>query len=242
MEAAASARANSHPTSSSNDETGKATSTSSQSASINAQPSSSIESRLKALDAFVSNPSSSQNATIPAELNDIINDIANIGSSRYPWNNLKVLLKSKLEEVLELYRKEKSKTTKIDGEDFETRHDRALKYISDFKRPPFTLQRMCELLKEPKRYYSNIEKFFLAFSKMVCGITYPAEDYDGERGGSKNEMKIEKTKEDTIESQKEKEDVAVSSPSEKKPNQEEELSTETTMATEQEPKQNEAKR
>ena len=59
----------------------------------------------------------------------------------------------------------------VDGEDFETRFSRCRDFLSRFQRPPFTLQRMCELLAEPKRYYSTAEKFLRAFSKTVCGIS-----------------------------------------------------------------------
>lgn len=34
------------------------------------------------------------------------------------------------------------------------------------RRPPFTFQRMCDLLLEPKRYCKSLNKFLLSFSKV----------------------------------------------------------------------------
>lgn len=58
-----------------------------------------------------------------------------------------------------------------DGESFEMRLERVQSTLSSFPQPPFTLQRMAELLTEPTRFYSNLTKFFRSFSKLVCGIS-----------------------------------------------------------------------
>uniref|UniRef100_A0A7S4DFW5 Serine/threonine-protein phosphatase 4 regulatory subunit 2 n=2 Tax=Lotharella globosa TaxID=91324 RepID=A0A7S4DFW5_9EUKA len=137
----------------------------------------SIEKRQKILSAFVGN-TDTKARRVTADLDEIIRDVAEIGASRYPWEHLKALLIQKLEEVIDAYRVKDSKTLEVDGEAFDTRYKRVLEFMTAFQSPPFTLQRMCELLHEPKRYYTNTEKFFLAFSKLVCGISYPAEDLE----------------------------------------------------------------
>lgn len=61
--------------------------------------------------------------------------------------------------------------TDVDGESGKLRFDRMSKLLAAFERPPFTLQRISELLHDPFRYYSSTNKFLLAFSKLVCGIS-----------------------------------------------------------------------
>eukprot|EP00471_Norrisiella_sphaerica_P001768 CAMPEP_0184491384 /NCGR_PEP_ID=MMETSP0113_2-20130426/20303_1 /TAXON_ID=91329 /ORGANISM="Norrisiella sphaerica, Strain BC52" /LENGTH=254 /DNA_ID=CAMNT_0026875737 /DNA_START=222 /DNA_END=983 /DNA_ORIENTATION=- len=109
---------------------------------------------------------------------NLIKDAAATGSTSHPWETLRTMLTQKLDEVVKGYLQEDSATLTIDGEDFDTRYKRIVDHMTDFKRPPFTLQRMCELLYEPKRYYRTTEKFLLAFSKMVCGVSYPADSPD----------------------------------------------------------------
>mmetsp|Transcript_14195 Transcript_14195/g.27025 ORF Transcript_14195/g.27025 Transcript_14195/m.27025 type:complete len:105 (+) Transcript_14195:395-709(+) len=76
--------------------------------------------------------------------------------------------------------------------------------MEDFQSPPFTLQRMCELLHEPRRYYTNTEKFFLAFSKLVCGISYPAEDLEALMKKESKTVESNPGKKDGMEVQMEK--------------------------------------
>eukprot|EP00954_Amorphochlora_amoebiformis_P018084 1323526-Amorphochlora_amoeboformis.AAC.3 len=140
--------------------------------------------RIKILEGFANG----KEQKLSPELREILADVADCGASRYAWKQLQTLITRRLEDVVAAYRNKDAKTIEIDGEDFDTRYKRVMKFLQEFKEPPFTLQRMCELLHEPERYYRNTEKFFLAFSKFyfisdtntnipqtVCGITYPAE-------------------------------------------------------------------
>ncbi|GAB5372869.1 hypothetical protein AAMO2058_001701300 [Amorphochlora amoebiformis] len=127
--------------------------------------------RIKILEGFANG----KEQKLSPELREILADVADCGASRYAWKQLQTLITRRLEDVVAAYRNKDAKTIEIDGEDFDTRYKRVMKFLQEFKEPPFTLQRMCELLHEPERYYRNTEKFFLAFSKTVCGITYPAE-------------------------------------------------------------------
>jgi len=92
-----------------------------------------------------------------------------------------------LQNVLDDYIAAGGKGNDLDGETFEQRLKRVQDYLGKFPRAPFTLQRMAELLVEPKRYYSNPSKFFLAFSKLVCGIS--ARNFDQEAAEEESESK-----------------------------------------------------
>jgi len=133
-----------------------------------------LKRRQEALEVFAKGDDT-KDKELNSELSQIITDVAAIGATRYRWEQLRKLLIHKLKRVVGKYRETDPKTGEVDGEAFEVRYKRVLDFMEDFKRPPFTLQRICELLDEPQRYYKSTEKFFLAFSKMVCGISYPAE-------------------------------------------------------------------
>jgi len=106
------------------------------------------------------------------ELIPVLEELATTGVSSYPWPSVRALLVGQLQKVMDAYTAaEKTKIPELDGESFETRYERVLKYLIQFPKPPFTAQRMAELLSQPKRFYISGAKFFLAFSKLVCGIS-----------------------------------------------------------------------
>jgi len=121
----------------------------------------------EALDAFVK---SGKKGDI-GELMTVLHELARTGETSYNWPSVRSLLSTQLQNVIDSYSKISPKIVDLDGESFETRYTRVQKYLSDFSRPPFTLQRMAELLVMPRRYYTTGAKFFLAFSKLVCGIS-----------------------------------------------------------------------
>eukprot|EP00467_Chlorarachnion_reptans_P009427 CAMPEP_0114514746 /NCGR_PEP_ID=MMETSP0109-20121206/16328_1 /TAXON_ID=29199 /ORGANISM="Chlorarachnion reptans, Strain CCCM449" /LENGTH=243 /DNA_ID=CAMNT_0001694827 /DNA_START=282 /DNA_END=1014 /DNA_ORIENTATION=+ len=122
-----------------------------------------LKRRQEALEVFAKGDDT-KDKELNSELSQIITDVAALEQPGTVGSSL-----------IGKYRETDPKTGEVDGEAFEVRYKRVLDFMEDFKRPPFTLQRICELLDEPQRYYKSTEKFFLAFSKMVCGISYPAE-------------------------------------------------------------------
>lgn len=45
-----------------------------------------------------------------------------------------------------------------------------LERLDSFNSAPFTVQRICELLAEPKKQYTRIDKFMRAVEKNILGI------------------------------------------------------------------------
>lgn len=117
-------------------------------------------------------------------LMSVLKDIANAGTTKYVWPKLVALIRVQLQNVIDQYDADGcGECPDLFGESFEVRYCRVQKQLEDFEEPPFTLQRMCELLTAPKRYYRNKDKFFHSFSKTVFGISYPNERHDGEENG-----------------------------------------------------------
>lgn len=41
--------------------------------------------------------------------------------------------------------------------------------FDSFQAAPFTIQRLCELLTDPKKHYSRLDKFMRALEKNILG-------------------------------------------------------------------------
>ena len=73
------------------------------------------------------------------------------------------------------------------SDSFEPRVSHLLLLLSTFAAPPFTLQRLAELLNEPRQHYNNTSHYLAALCKCVYGITADEEDEDGEAGLDEDE-------------------------------------------------------
>jgi len=119
------------------------------------------------LDAFLK----SEKKQELGDLLQVLGNAAAMGTSSVQWPSLKKLISVQLENVMDEFIATSAKPPPIDGETYETRFKRVQTLLNNFPRAPFTLQRICELLVQPKRFYKNANKYFLAFSKLVCGIS-----------------------------------------------------------------------
>jgi len=79
------------------------------------------------------------------------------------WEIMKSYIENKLKLLVEtLSRKDDSNTAWIN-----TRVENIFKNIKALKKPPFTIQRICELLMLPTKHYRTLENFLFAFNKLV---------------------------------------------------------------------------
>jgi len=156
------------------------------------------------IDAFINSITDNESKKKPlGPLVQVFRDIAKTANSKFTWKSLRRLIRHQLQLVIDDYSATSPKVPDVDGESFEVRQVRVLGIIDEWPREPFTLQRICELLVDAKRMYPTTAKFFLAFSKLVCGIT--ARPFDDEKTLdkplSRNELS-EKTGEAWLESPK----------------------------------------
>ncbi|KAJ8047158.1 Serine/threonine-protein phosphatase 4 regulatory subunit 2 [Holothuria leucospilota] len=125
-----------------------------------------------ALNAFADKPGKE----IPAELEKLLNSIAITGRAMYPWSKVKLLLVQKLENVIEDYLKENPDENmqflpNVENVTFTDMKQRLLTNINKFKDAPFTIQRICELLVSPKKYYLRRDKFMRGIEKNILIVT-----------------------------------------------------------------------
>mmetsp|Transcript_49931 Transcript_49931/g.107460 ORF Transcript_49931/g.107460 Transcript_49931/m.107460 type:complete len:307 (+) Transcript_49931:108-1028(+) len=107
----------------------------------------------------------------PEELDAIIAEVARTGSTNpYPWEALRHLLARKIEMMLgEMYR-EKPDVELSEGE---TLHgafiEPLMRSMLDPRRegPPFTVQRLCELLAQPRLWFNSTRKYLYALQRTI---------------------------------------------------------------------------
>lgn len=94
------------------------------------------------------------------------------------WPTLQHALKSRLDEVLELYqeknpdcKEEQNQEPNVGKFDLENSKEEILELIASFSEAPFTIQRICELLHSPFKYYDKISTFFRGLEKNLRVIS-----------------------------------------------------------------------
>lgn len=125
-----------------------------------------------ALDAFAEKPVKE----IPEDLEKLLNSIAVTGRATYPWGKVKCLLVQKLENVIEEYMAENPVENapllpNVENVSFSDMKQRLLTNIGRFKDAPFTIQRICELLVSPRKYYMQRDKFMRGIEKNILIVT-----------------------------------------------------------------------
>lgn len=124
------------------------------------------------------------------EVTSILEVIASTGKFWNDWDTLKEILSFRLKQVLAQYPESQMTSDEIGpqqsslvGETYQElvkRLDEAL--LSFIEGPPFTLQRLCEILLDAKSIYSNLSKLALALEKnllvtstlTICTESYPS--------------------------------------------------------------------
>ncbi|XP_071960490.1 uncharacterized protein [Antedon mediterranea] len=129
------------------------------------------ESILDALNDFERKPTS----IVPPVLENLLLWIAKTGDTLYPWKKLKPLFICKLEIVIQEYVKNKKEDVPIapnvENVDFDDMRQRLVKTINTFVYAPFTIQRLCELITDPKRYYKRSDKFMRGIEKNIMVVS-----------------------------------------------------------------------
>eukprot|EP00928_Gymnodinium_smaydae_P033264 TRINITY_DN23870_c0_g2_i1.p1 TRINITY_DN23870_c0_g2~~TRINITY_DN23870_c0_g2_i1.p1 ORF type:complete len:221 (-),score=64.63 TRINITY_DN23870_c0_g2_i1:38-700(-) len=111
------------------------------------------------------------NAVISQDLDALISEVATTGvAAGYPWEALRLLLARKLSVVLAEFWKDAPDVEVKSGESFERVAVEPL--TASLLEPrregaPFTVQRLCELLSEPRSIYKSTRRFLYALQRAV---------------------------------------------------------------------------
>lgn len=108
---------------------------------------------------------------VTEELEAIIRDVAQSGSvNGYAWDSLRWLLARKVEHVLGEFWRDSPDVAVQEGESFErTAVEPLTRSLLEPRREgaPFTAQRLCELLAEPRLLYKSTRKYLYALQRAV---------------------------------------------------------------------------
>ncbi|CAM4627604.1 unnamed protein product [Leuciscus chuanchicus] len=119
-------------------------------------------------------------------LDQFLCHIAKTGETLVSWSQFKSYFIFKLEKVMEDFQASAPEqrglaNPNVESIPFEEMKERILKIVDGYNGIPFTIQRLCELLTEPKRNYTGTEKFLRGVEKnvMVVSCIYPTSEKNG---------------------------------------------------------------
>ncbi|XP_029288324.1 serine/threonine-protein phosphatase 4 regulatory subunit 2-B isoform X2 [Cottoperca gobio] len=102
------------------------------------------------------------------------------------WSQFKNYFLFKLEDVMDDFRTAAPEqrgpaNPNVESIPFEDMKERILKIVKGYNGIPFTIQRLCELLTEPKRNYTGTDKFLRGVEKnvMVVSCVHPTSEKNG---------------------------------------------------------------
>uniref|UniRef100_A0A8C1IJ28 Protein phosphatase 4, regulatory subunit 2b n=1 Tax=Cyprinus carpio TaxID=7962 RepID=A0A8C1IJ28_CYPCA len=103
-------------------------------------------------------------------LDQFLCHIAKTGETLVSWSQFKSYFIFKLEKVMEDFQASSPEqrgpaNPNVESVPFEEMKERILKIVHGYNGIPFTIQRLCELLTEPRRNYTGTEKFLRGVEK-----------------------------------------------------------------------------
>ncbi|KAI3370446.1 hypothetical protein L3Q82_025213 [Scortum barcoo] len=109
--------------------------------------------------------------------------IAKTGETMVQWSQFKNYFLFKLEKVMDDFKASAPEqrgpaNPNVESIPFEDMKERILKIVKGYNGIPFTIQRLCELLTEPKRNYTGTDKFLRGVEKnvMVVSCVHPTSE------------------------------------------------------------------
>ncbi|XP_033485841.1 serine/threonine-protein phosphatase 4 regulatory subunit 2-A-like isoform X4 [Epinephelus lanceolatus] len=134
------------------------------------------------LEAFQDFEKKGKKETSP-ELEQFLCHVAKTGQPMISWSQFKTYFVFKLEKVMDDFHASSPEqraphNPNVDYVPFEEMKTRILKIVEGYNGIPFTIQRLCELLTDPKRNYSGTDKFLMGLEKnvMVVSCIYPTSE------------------------------------------------------------------
>ncbi|KAI5612376.1 serine/threonine-protein phosphatase 4 regulatory subunit 2-A, partial [Silurus asotus] len=122
-------------------------------------------------------------------LDQFLCHIAKTGETMIQWSQFKSYFLFKLEKVMDEFKASSPEqrgpaNPNVEYIPFKEMKERILKIVDGYNGIPFTIQRLCELLTEPKRNYTGTDKFLRGVEKnvMVVSCVYPTSEKNGSSG------------------------------------------------------------
>lgn len=113
---------------------------------------------------------------IPRELEEYLGYVAKTGDPVYQWSLVKCLFREKLMNVItDFYEStptlELPPCPNVDPFNYERMKTCLLERLESFPSAPFTVQRICELLTNPRKEYNRADKYMRAIEKNILVVS-----------------------------------------------------------------------
>ncbi|KAG5678486.1 hypothetical protein PVAND_008155 [Polypedilum vanderplanki] len=116
-----------------------------------------------------------KNPEITRELDEYVSFVARTGESVFNWALVKRLYREKLINVITEFNEASAKEIptypNVDPFNYETMKKMLIERLDSFNAAPFTIQRISELLSDPRKQYSRIDKFMRAVEKNILVVS-----------------------------------------------------------------------
>ncbi|XP_054585453.1 serine/threonine-protein phosphatase 4 regulatory subunit 2 isoform X2 [Eptesicus fuscus] len=116
-------------------------------------------------------------------LDQFLCHVAKTGETMIQWSQFKGYFTFKLEKVMDDFRTSAPEprgppNPNVEYIPFDEMKERILKIVTGFNGIPFTIQRLCELLTDPRRNYTGTDKFLRGVEKnvMVVSCVHPSSE------------------------------------------------------------------
>jgi len=109
-------------------------------------------------------------AIIGVKSYEVLSRIAKSGRCPYHWKQLMLLIQRVFLQLVKRYQAETGTPATVLGDSFQICVSRIENGIVAFQHPPWTLQRICEILIDPTRTCKDTRVFIVSCSKLICGI------------------------------------------------------------------------
>lgn len=119
---------------------------------------------------------SPETTAINQTLEDYLTYVAKSGNALFSWSRIKPLFKKKLELVIQDFHdscptEDLPKQPNVDIFKFDQMKQRIFEQLESYSGIPFTVQRLCELLVQPKRHYKRTDKFMRGLEKIMLVVS-----------------------------------------------------------------------
>lgn len=114
--------------------------------------------------------------SVSPELEQLLEHIAKTGRTVFPWHLLKPLISFKLEKVLNDFFESSSTNSYISepttkSQEFLPIVEKLVSNLNCFSGTPFTIQRLCELITQPRQHYKASDKFLRGVEKNIMVVS-----------------------------------------------------------------------
>lgn len=144
------------------------------------------ENVLMELNTYEKDPAGS----LPKVLEEYLVFVAKTGNTVFPWPKIKPVVRTKLELIITDFNtampeEQVPKMPNVDTFKFTEMKQRIFEQLDSYSGIPFTMQRLCELLTQPKRHYKRVDKFMRGLEKVMLVVsTVEPLALNGEEGSS----------------------------------------------------------